>query len=515
MKNKKFTPSVRRLLTAILALVLIAGSFGGCGVIIINGDGDESTQPSAETTLPETELTPETTVPEDTDVGEETDPPVDTSEVPEESITVTPVTFPSRMEDAQERLDLLTDTIDISDFYIILVTASDTVDVIFTEEENPLYAARSNRNTMLHEKYEVNISTIYEEAVDTDRIYSDLSAHVNTESDDEYYLDLLMLPANRVGAFLAKGLLLDMRTLPFYDTKSGNMDGNVGHARYFDIGDGTDVPELIYSLYFNRTMVGKEAENILYSQSLDGTLSFETIVSIASIVTEKSADIAVTGGNNSIFGRLSADLLGIDYIVKDRSGIPSLNMSDENIAQIDKLIESVSKFSYLTFEKEDSTPIGEFIAGKTPFYMGTLSDITALYDKKVEWGILTLPSPKNLGAISDSRPVICLPVTNGRLEQTSLWLSAFNACSGEWIRDQFLAVAIENYLRDNNSCLTMHKILSQKTELDFTLVFSEYYGGLADATYLAAGNALSGETKFSDVWKSLIDTVNKKLSKLP
>jgi len=515
MKNKKFTPSVRRLLTAVLALVLIAGSFGGCGVIIINGDGGESTQPAAETTFPQTEYAPDTAEPEDTAGGEETDAPADTTEIPEESITVTPVTFPSRMEDAQERLDLLTDAIDISDFYIILVTASDTVDVIFASEEDPLYAARSNRNTMLYEKYGVNVSTIYEETVDTDRIYSDLSAHVNAESDEDYYLDLLMLPANRVGAFLAKGLLLDMRTLPFYDTKTGNMDGNVGNARYFDIGDGTDAPELIYSLYFNRTMVGKEAEDILYSQSLDGTLSFETIVSIASTVTEKNADIAVTEWDNSIFGRLSADLLGIDYIVKDRSDVPMLNMSEGDIAEIDKLIESVSKLSYLTFESEDMTPIEEFIAGKTPFYLGTLSDITTLYDKKVEWGILTLPSPKNLGVISDTRPVICLPVTNGRLEQTSLWLSAFNACSGEWIRDQFLAVSIENYLRDNNSCLTMHKILSQKTELDFTVVFSGYYEGLADATYLAAANSVGGETKFSDEWQSRISAINKKLSKLP
>ena len=33
---------------------------------------------------------------------------------------------------------------------------SDTVDVIFSEESDPLYAARSKRKTMLYEKYEVD-----------------------------------------------------------------------------------------------------------------------------------------------------------------------------------------------------------------------------------------------------------------------------------------------------------------------------------------------------------------------
>ena len=111
--------------------------------------------------------------------------------------------------------------------------------------------------------------------------------------------------------------------------------------------------------------------------------------------------------------------------------------------------------------------------------------------------------------------MICLPVTNTRLEQTSLWLTAFNVASENWIRDQPLAVAIENYIRDNNSCFTLYRILSQETAPDFTLVYSEYYEGLADATYLAAGNALGGTVKFSETIKSEIESLNKKLAKLP
>ncbi len=515
MKIKKLTPSVRRLLPILLILAMICGTFGGCGVIIIGGNDAETSAPHAETTLPDISDAPETGEPEDTGGSDVTEPEPDTTEEPEQTVVFTPVTFPSRIDEAEERLESLIDTVDISDFNIIIVTASDTVDVIFSAEDSPLYAARSNRNSMLHEKYGVDVRTIYENAVDTDTIYNDLAAAIKAGSDAEYYIDLLMIPASSGGRFLAKGLLKDMRTLPFYDTKAGNMGGNVGGERYFDLGDGTDTPESIYALYFNRTLVGKEAEDLLYSASLDSSLTFETLLTVASSLSGREADIAYAGGDNSLPGRISADLLGIDYITKNRSGVPKIEMTDDDILAIDGLIDSISKLTAFTPAEGGASSLEAFISGNIPFYMGTLSDILELYDEKIEWGLLTLPSEKGLGAMRDDRPVICLPVTNTRLEQTSIWLTGFNAASGDWIRDQFLAVSIENYLRDNNSCLTMYKILSQETELDFTRVFSGYYEGLADATYLAAGGAVSGLAKFSEILKNKITSINKSLAKLP
>lgn len=515
MKIKKLTPSFRRLLPLLLILAMICGTFGGCGVIIIGGNDEATSEQTAETTLPDTTDIPETGVPEDTDGDDVTEPDPDITEEPEDTVVITPVTFPSRIEEAEERLDSLDITVDISDFDIIIVTASDTVDVLFSDESSPLYAARSNRNSMLYEKYGVDIRTIYENAVDTDTVYNDLAAAVKAGSGAEYYLDLIMIPASRAGGFLAKGLLKDMRTMPFYDTKAGNMSGNVGSERYFDLGDGTDAPELIYALYFNRTLVGKEAEEMLYSASLDSSLTFETLLTVASSVSGREADIAFAEGDNLLPGKISSDLLGIDYIKKDRSGVPKIDMTDDEIIAIDSLIDSISKLSAFAPAEGGASSLEAFISGNIPFYMGTLSDISELYDKKLEWGLLTLPSEKGLGAIADNRPVICLPVTNTRLEQTSIWLTGFNAASGDWIRDQFLAVSIENYLRDNNSCLTLYKILSQETELDFARVFSGYYDGLADATYLAAGEALSGSAKFSEILKNKITAVNKGLAKLP
>lgn len=514
MKQKIFFPSARRLAALFVLFAILLGALCGCGVIVINNP--ETTPGGAETTVaPETESPPETEAPSVTDDPNSTDAPPETTEAPVETEPPTPVTFPSRLEEAEERLDALPDLIDISDFDLVAAASKDTVDIIFSDEESPLYAARTNRNAMLYEKYGADILTIYEESVDTDKLFDDLLAEVQSGSNDDFYLDLLVIPAKSAGRFLAKGLLKDMRSLPFYDVTEGVQSGNVGMSRYFDLGDGSDAPECIYALYFNRTLVGAEAEDMLYSASIAGEMTWELILTVSNTVSGREADISVTGNDNSLPGVIAASLWGIDYVTKDASGVPKITVSDSEALTIDSLIEGMAKLSYYTPVEGGMSASDAFIAGKTPFYLGTLSEMLDFYDEKTEWGVLTLPSHKDLGAVSDGRPVICIPATNTRLEQTSIWLTGFNAASGDWIRDQFLAVSIENYLRDNDSCLSLGKILSQKTELGFERLFAGYYDGLADATFGAAGNAMTGGAKFSETLAKKISAVNKKLAKLP
>lgn len=514
MKKKNLFPSARRLAALSLLCAVLLGTLCSCGVIVINKP--ETTPAGAETTRsPETESNPETEVPAQTENTPSTEEPPETTEEPVETEPPTPVTFPSRLEEAEERLEAIEAPVDISDFDLVAVASKDTVDVIFSDEDSPLYAARTNRNAMLYDKYGADILTIYQESVDTEKLYGDLLSGVQSGSSTDFYLDVLAIPAYSAGRFLAKGLLKDMRSLPFYDVTAGVQTGNVGSSRYFDLGDGSDAPECIYAIYFNRTLVGAEAEDILYSASIKGEVTWELLLTVSNAVSSREADIAVTGNDNTIPGVIAAHLWGIEYVTKDQTGVPKITISDSQALTIDSIIEYIGRLDFYTPVEGGASASDAFMAGKTPFYLGTLAEILDFYDEKTEWGILSLPSEKDLGAVSDSRPVICIPATNTRLEQTSIWLTGFNAASGDWIRDQFLAVAIEDYMRDNDSCLSLGKILSQKTELGFERLFAGYYDGLADATFGAAGNALTGGAKFSEVLAKNITAVNKKLAKLP
>ena len=507
MKTNKIIPRPIACIALLILSAMLSGTLSGCGMIIINGRPGTSTE--ATTVIPEPE---DTSSPPET--APETEPPVEeTTETPETARPIDAVVFPDRSGEALSRLEAIDDPVGISSFDLVIASASDTTDVIFCDEDSPLYEARSKRNSMLYEKFEVDIRTIYESA-DSEKIYGDLLLALQAGENPEIYLDLIIIPANQVGRFLAKGLIKDMRSLPFYSINEGSASGNIGSARYADLGAGTDAPEYIYTLYFNRALLGEEVSKKLYDAALDSSLTFESIAEAAKTIESRAADIGVAE-SPALLGDLSVTLSGVSYINKDASGTPKLEISDSDLRLIDGLIDGVSKLNVYQQAEGSAPALDRFKSGEIPFYLGALSDMLDLYDEKVEWGLLTLPSDKDLGAVADDHPAICLPVIASRLEQTSIWLSGFNAASGEWIRDSLLQTSIENYLRDNSSCLTMSKLLSQKTELGFEHIFAGYYDGLADATYIGAGEAVSGNIRYSDIYSKKLSALNKKLSKLP
>lgn len=510
MKIKNlFPPAVR--CAALLTLVsVLLGMLTGCGMIIINTPSSGTS--SATTAAPETSPAPDTT--EDTDQTDRTEPPAEeTTGTPETVRPIDPVVIPDRIGEAEKRLEALEDPVGISNFDLIIASASDTADVIFCDEESPLYVPRSKRNAMLYEKFSVDIRTIYE-SVDSEKLYGDLLLALQAGEGAEIYLDLIVIPANQVGRFLSKGLIKDMRSLPFYTVNGGSKSGNVGSARYADFGEGVDAPEYLYALYFNRALLGKDGTQKLYSAAEDGTLTWEAIAAAAKEISGSAADIAVADGA-ALLGDLAVTLSGIGYIKKDDSGVPKLDISENDLLKADSLIKSAAKLNAYQPAEGGAAALEKFKAGEIPFYLGTVSDIFDLYDEKTEWGLLPLPSDRDLGAISDKRPALCLPVTGTRLEQTSIWLCGFNAASGDWIRDALLKKSIENYLRDNSSCLSLAKILSQKAEIGFERVFAGYYDGLADATFGGTGEAVSGNTGYSEIYAKKLSAINKKLQKLP
>lgn len=509
MKFKTLIPLSVRCAALLIILAITLGALSGCGMIIINTPSSGTSE--ATTAAPETTTPPDTAV--ETEQPEVTEPPIEeTTEAPETARPIDPIVFPDRSGEAQERLDALEDPVGVSNFDLIIASARDTADVIFCDETSPLYAARSSRNAMLYEKLEVDIKTIYE-SVDSDKLYEDLKLALQAGENAEIYLDLIVIPANQVGRFLSKGLIKDMRSLPFYDINSGSNGGSIGSSRYADLGDGTDTPEYLYTLYFNRTMLGKESTAKLYSAAESGALTWESIATAAKEISSRISDIGIA--ETASVCDLAVKLFGVDYIKKNASGVPVLEVLDSDLLKIDSLIESAANLTVYQPTEGTAPALDRFKSGEIPFYLGTLSDIFDLYDEKTEWGLLPLPSDRNLGAVRDDRPAVCLPITGTRLEQTSIWLTAFNIASGEWIRDELLRISIEKYLRDNSSCLSMSTILSQKAEIGFERVFAGYYDGLADATYNGVAEAALGNVKYSEIYAKKLTAINKKLGKLP
>ena len=179
-----------------LTLVMMLSALSSCGVIIINRP---ETEPPATTVSPETEPSPEGTdaVTEQEGTTEE---PLETEAPDVETEPPKKVEFPSRLDEAEARLEKIGSSIDISGFDLIYSAADNTVDVFFSDEDSPLYAARTKRNAMIEEKYSSSVRTIYEGTVTADKLYEDIRISVSSGNTTEFYLDLIVLSAADTGS---------------------------------------------------------------------------------------------------------------------------------------------------------------------------------------------------------------------------------------------------------------------------------------------------------------------------
>jgi hypothetical protein len=410
------------LFVSTLALLLALSLLSGCGIIIINDPGADNTTGNAATI----------TIPRHEDV---TTSPDFTHEIH------TPVVFPSRLGEAQERLNSLID-LDLSAFDMIVTISTDTTDVIFPTSEDPLYAPRTNRNVMIEEKYGCGTLTAY---FTTDELLSALELALKTGEGD-FYSSLLVVPANRAGEFYTRGLLYDLRTLPFTDTESGDSSGNIGKSRYFVTNAATDTPEHLGAIFFNRTLLGEGKSAELADAAIDGSLSLEMLLTAYNSVSRDSLYAFSTDHTKSSLGERIAVREGVRIVTGNEKDDIRVTLTPETAQAFDSLITSLFNKDFYFSEGTDARALDKFIASESLFYFGTLHQMTSLYSKPVKWGLLPLPQSGEgevRGVCGDDMPVICVPAIITQYELTTLWIQAADAASGEWMRDHYLAVAIE------------------------------------------------------------------------
>lgn len=479
-------------------LLTCLACLSGCGLIVIN-------KTVADTSATVSDITSSPLTPTDTSGG-----PTETTTPP------TVVDFTSRLPEAEAALDALYN-IDLSAFGAMFACSADTVNIMNPEEGSPLYAARNLRNKMVCDKYKC---TFFFFSSETEKMKTDLAASVKSGDSGSYYADILVLPENAVGGFLTKGLLRDLRSLPFYEIqKTGNRGaGMYVKTNYVDISAAADAPEDIFALYFNRSLTGEEGSEALYSAALSDRLTFDFLLSFIkereSLSSEGKKMITVGDEPYEFFADIAAIRSGVDFLTDSDGNIPTVGWNKENAGSVSSLLNEISAFL-----SPDIYDTETFANGDVLFRAAPLSDILNLYDKKTDWGILPLPytadgMPARYNVTRTGSPVFCVSANNSRTEMTGLVLTALNAASKDWIRDQFSIICIENYMRDNDSCLALRKILEDETYRDFSYIFSPVCDGLGDAAFGAARTCLTKGTPVFDSVNKVLKKVNSSLKKV-
>lgn len=444
----KRTYKSRVVLLLALFLALAFPLLSSCGMIVLN-----TPQSTAVTTLPETTPpTPDT----------ETDPPdlpapQDPPKIPD------PQAWEIHREDAEAFLKKEI-ALDFSSSSLFIVDSTGLLSAPLTEN-NDFSEALYERNRMLTEKYGMQINAYY---ADPTTLFEEFKA---TLASGQTFCDILSVPLNETGRYIASGLLMNQKTLPFFESngeylpKTFASSSAAAQSVYISIGYASLTPSDLTSLYFNRTLLSDSGVD-LYELAKSGAFTVDKYLQIA-------ADI---GASTLISEDLKPELIALEWSERSffTSGYGKAVSFNANTVK-STVSAAGEKFAAMLFGNvalgEDTTAISEFSKGESAFMFGTLGMMESLSKEKVLWGILPMPkaseSAEYITPVSDSMAAFVIPRNNTKTELTSASLNAIHAASHRWLLESAGLFYAKYYIPDLHSC-DMIRIIIQNPVIDFT-----------------------------------------------
>lgn len=442
------TYKVIAILTALS--IISAMLLSSCGIITINSKDPQNTK-----TPTVTETDPPTT---------ESDPPLPSESAPPPTDIPDPEKWEIHDAEAIELLERQTKiSFEGKTLYIIDAVGTFSDPLI----ENNIYSeAKYERNRMLEEMYgyEITVSSTERESL--------FDEFKNTVAGGNTFCDLLSVPLADTGRYITAGLVLNMRSLPFFEASgdysipSFDISRIAGNDAYFSIGYATLDPNDLGCIYFNREFAN-EASLELYDEVDYGEFTIERYHEI----------LKATGGMTVASTDIDLELTAIQLspVKFFESGYQkTLSFS---VDKFNEAAASAAKYlSAFTENKaaldKDITEIEAFESGKAVFRYGTLGDIEKMSERKLLFGILPMPkadiSANYVTPVSLNTAALMITSNTEKSEMCSISVSAINAASYKWLIDSAGLLYASYYIPDIRS-LDMIKIINENPVLDFAV----------------------------------------------
>ncbi len=325
------------------------------------------------------------------------------------------------------------------------------------------------------------------------------------EASGSYYTDLLMVPVYMIGQYKIDDVLLNMRTIPFFDidkpyfSKSSSDMTSGGYSTFGVAGYASISPSSFSAVYMNKTVLTEAGIDVdeIYRNAADGNWTWDTLLSYTAAVrtlngTKQPTDAGFDGyytlTAQNTAGRL-ADLIfkssGNDFIITGRRKVPSIGYTVTSSKKTVQTIYDIYNDS-CAITSETASAVTPFSEGRSAFLVDYLYVMEQLANSEADWGILPLPkgdeSDEYRTLISNTELVFAIPKSHTNTEYAGITLSALNAASYGYIYDEYVNYSMMNYLRDNES-IEMLDIILDTASFDFALAFGNVYPSIADATY--------------------------------
>ena len=476
-----------------ISCLLLALCLGlcGCGVIVL---------PGADTTAP----------------SETTARPAETTEAPV-SLTTAPIYTAPERPDAQAAADAALTALPDLDFggeTLLIVTANEvSMSPLFpTDSETGENRARLARNLAVTERH--GVSFIPSTAA-VDAIYTDALAAQNANL---YYADLLILPAEQVGRFMAAGLLRNLRNLPFWTAESDSA-AIAGKAAYADLGEAMLTHEQLPAVFFNRTLaesLGYDLYAAVEAGEWTWALYFEAAAKAAALEGISGHSLCPADGTRYL--DLCAASSGVKLVDNTPDQLPVMSTAAaDTLAALDAALRRLNSGEslYPMNPQNDIEGIQAFAAGRVLFCTASLFYMDWIFDSSTAWGILPMPSAdgQTYTPAGASAPVLCVTANNNKFELTGLTIAALNAASTDVITDAFITERLQNRLRDWQSAGMIERIAEHVT-YDFATLYASGLPALAAASHNAIHDTPVSGLTLAQIVDARAYAANTELAKL-
>lgn len=469
-----------KLVAILLTAVLFLSS---CGIIIINDGEKETTAPTVTTETP-----PETYIP------------------PEY-----PVVADDRKEKAKERLNALPEA-DLDGLGIIIAAENESGS-FFSDETGIYVDAVKYRNSLVSDKYNTSIVTLYKNAT---QIHTDIR---NSKTSGHYFADFTVVAGNILGAYNSAGFIISLQALPYTDftrdcyNRQAMEQLSVGSVIYGAVGALTETPEQLGCVYINKTALSSLGGTLDYRKVYDGEFTWDMLFEYQALA-DGDINAFVSTSDNGTLGLYSYMGAGRTFLsVSD--GVLFPDFINDTTRQI---IKNVRQLGYVrtytvnttvTETDEEGNPVESsvklsgfpiFEKGYAISAFGLLGDMTSLKNAGFDWEVL--PYPKLEGqeeyysSTPTAAPVVTLLASSPNIDACGYVLQALSEVSYGYVQNEFVRYAMKNcstgvYTPD------MIDLVLENPVYDFCYMFGNTHAAIKNGTYSVLINAVNSPKDLS------------------
>ncbi len=425
-------------------------------------------------------------------------------------------------ERSSMRLSELPDTDMSAQGIIIAATVPEKAVPLSAADEEPVIQARADRISAVKKKFKTGILI---NKVTPAQLATDVR---NAHNSGLYYADLICIPYTELGRLSLGDCLADMKMLPFaeydkeYYSKNLTATATVQGKTFAAAGSATFCPEDYSGIFYNRKLLdtlGIEDPNKLVER---GEWTMDNFTGLLSDVKSKQKDgtpFMSAKEDDELTDKLTLSQ-GIEFVTNNNKAAPKVDYFDSKEKNIDS-VKAANKISKLltggsyAFD-EDAKQL--FLDGKLAFCAADVSLITQIDADKLDWGLLPFPKygkeQKNYVSIaSDDSQVFCVINGASSYEYSGLLLEAFSRSEYELCENAFFSVCVNEKLRDGTSLNTLYSIC-KNAKYDFAHAFAQGCNGLADSTYIAFRDAVSGKGEIPAYFSDAAPEANENLANI-